>query len=204
MKSLMNGGPELIRQYMPFATRDMVEQFLQNTDLLRFGGDLLQSAAFHGKADVVDLLIERGADVYNSPDIIQGDDSYRKTPHVITACLGGDIKTLESVLRAGGGIQEKGFICFSKKKKNLVISNVIGAAAHAGKTKLLEHLLQKLSSQAANFEASEEQDRTTAKDTKFVNEMVKYTPLMLAVAKGDENLDCVKLLLKFKVDYMKN
>jgi len=33
--------------------------------------------------------------------------------------------------------------------------------------------------------------------------MTGYTPLMLAVASGDHNLDCVKLLLGAKADYNK-
>jgi ankyrin repeat protein len=37
----------------------------------------------------------------------------------------------------------------------------------------------------------------------MVKEMTGYTPLMLAVASGDHNLDCVKLLLTHKADYKK-
>lgn len=171
--------------------------------MLKFGGDLLQAAAFHGKAEIVDMFVEKGADIHNPPEDISGDDSYRRTPHVITACISGDIPTLEAVLRAGGAINEKGFITFSKKRKNLVSSNVIGAAAYWGKTRMLSHLLTNCASSYLNFEATEELDRKAAKDTKFQKEMAKYTPLMLCVAKGDENLDCVRLLLQYHADYQR-
>lgn len=100
----MNGGPDIIRKTMPYANKEMIEQFLAsgNTDLLKYGGDILQSAAFHGKADIVDLLVDRGANIHIPPETIQGDDAYRKTPHVITASISGDVPTLDAVLRAGG------------------------------------------------------------------------------------------------------
>ena len=37
----------------------------------------------------------------------------------------------------------------------------------------------------------------------MVKEMTGFTPLMLAVASGDQNLECVKLLLGAKADYKK-
>lgn len=205
MRSLMAGGPDIIRKTMPFANKEMIENFLSqgNTDMLKFGGDLLQAAAFHGKAEIVDMFVDRGADIHNPPEDIAGDDSYRKTPHVITAVISGDIPTLDAVLRAGGAINEKGFITFSKKRKNLVNSNVVGAAAYWGKTRMLSHLLTKCGNSYLNHEATEELDRKNPKETKFQKEMAKYTPLMLCVAKGDENLDCVKLLLQHLADYQR-
>lgn len=68
---------------------------------------------------------------------------------------------------------------------------------------MLAHLLTNCSSTYLNFEATEEQDRVSLKETKFIKEMSKYTPLMLCVAKGDENLDCIKLLLQYNADYTK-
>jgi len=100
----MNGGPDMIRKLMPMANREMAEPFLEKVDILKYGGDLLQAAAYHGKHDVLELLIERGADINSPPEKINGEDAYRKTPYVIQAVMGGNIPTLESVLKYGGAL----------------------------------------------------------------------------------------------------
>lgn len=102
----------------------------------------------------------------------------------------------------GGQINQTGFITLSQRKKNLVSSNVLGAAAYFGKTKMLNHLLIKLGKTYLEKETTEEQDRSEKSST-YHKEMVGYTPLMLCVAKGDENLDCVKALLNHNADFTK-
>lgn len=53
LQSLMQGGPEIVRKLMPMATREIVEPMLEKTDLIKFGADLMASAIYHGKQDVV-------------------------------------------------------------------------------------------------------------------------------------------------------
>jgi len=96
---------------------------------------------------------------------------------------------------------ESGCICLSKKKKNVVISNVIGCAAYAGKLAMLKHLLDSVPGAAREYEAMEHQDRHAKTSLPYVREYSKYTPLMLAIAAGDHNLDCVKALLSKGVNY---
>jgi len=195
LQSLMNGGPDIVRKLMPMATKDMIEPMLEKTDLLKFGGDLLASACQHGKADILELLIQRGADVMNPPELVQGDETYRKSPFSIQAVCGGDIDTFKAVLRCGGSMSDVGFICLSKKKRNLVISNAIGAAAFHGRTKMLELIAKKLPVDAIELQAMEEPDKHS-KSTSYQREFLKYTPLMLTIAGGDQNLDCMRLLLQ--------
>lgn len=96
---------------------------------------------------------------------------------------------------------DSGCICLSKKKKNVVISNVIGSAAYYGKLQILKHLLDTLPGQAREYEAMEHQDRHAKTNYPYVREYCKYTPLMLAIAAGDQNLDCVKALLTKGANY---
>ena len=59
------------------------------------------------------------------------------------------------VKKHGGNQHEYGCICLSKKKKNIVNSNVIGCAAYHGKTAILKHLLDKMPGVAKEFEVIE-------------------------------------------------
>lgn len=107
----------------------------------------------------------------------------------------GDIDTLK-VLALVANVKERGFVGFSPKRKNFIKSNVIGAAAWNGNIEVLEYLCTKLSSIDLEFEAKEELDYKIERQGNLTKEVTKYTPLMLAIAKGDDNLAAVKILLK--------
>ena len=57
------------------------------------------------------------------------------------------------VLDKGGSITDYGFICLSKKKKNHVSSNIIGAAAFAGNRELLIFVLKRVGKNHLEFPA---------------------------------------------------
>jgi hypothetical protein len=88
-------------------------------------------------------------------------------------------------------INDVGYVGLSKKRKNQVISNVLGAAAYNGATDILKNLLvrQKASIFNLNFPALEKQDFNQKGN--FVKEMSGFTPLMLAVAGGILNKECM-------------
>jgi len=198
-------SPEKLRKMIGGADRATFEQMLEraSTDMLKHGGDFLAAACFHGKPDIIELLVERGADVMAPPERIQGDADYRKASFVLQAVAGGSRGALESVLKHGGGsLSDVGFVTLTKKRRNVLVSNAVGCAAYHGRTKLLEYLLAKLGRNYLEVPAVEEADRYAAKAGVFLKEMSLYTPLMLAVAKGDENLDCVKLLLSQGADFL--
>jgi len=67
---------------------------------------------------------------------------YRKAPYIIQACVSGNIPVYDALIKAGLSHGHVGHICLSKKRKNTVISNVIGATAYWGKTELLKHILK--------------------------------------------------------------
>ena len=94
-----------------------------------------------------------------------------------------DTKTIEFLLLNGSSINETGFVQISNKRKNLVNSNAIGAAAVGGKKATLVYLLSKMSKSATEYEATEELDRSGEKtnSAKLQKECYKYTPLMLNI-----------------------
>lgn len=82
-----------------------------------------------------------------------------------------------------------GYICLSKKKRNQVLSNVIGAAAYHNSPKILEFLMQRKSVFNINERATEKADNGAK--GKLVKEMTGFTPLMLAIASGGQTSKCV-------------
>jgi len=77
---------------------------------------------------------------------------------------------------------------------------VIGAAAFNARSDIIKNLLGKHHSGLLFIDhpASEKLD-FTQKGT-LTKEFTGYTPLMLAVAGGGQNLECVKLLIAAKAD----
>ena len=49
----------------------------------------------------MELLIKKGVDLKNPPEIVTDDPNYRQTPYVIQAAASGDIPTLDIVLKYG-------------------------------------------------------------------------------------------------------
>ena len=90
-------------------------------------------------------------------------------------------------------MNETGHICLSKKKKNSVISNVIGAAAYYGSVTILKKLMSQLSVVSINFLAQEKHD--VQQKGAYKKEFAGFTPLMLAVAGGDSNMEVIRVLL---------
>jgi len=74
----------------------------------------------------------------------------------------------------------------------------VGAAAYYGNTPLLKRLIEKKGGIDLNFKAIEHVDALGKGP--LVKEFHGYTPLLLAIAGGDRNLDCVKALLDAKVE----
>ena len=113
----------------------------------------------------------------------------------------GNVDIMKMLLKAGCSLNETGHVCFSRKHKNSVASNVIGAAAYCGQTAMLKWLMSRLSDLDINFEAREKRDdlkstvapgKTPALQREFAN----YTPLFLAaVGNRDRTLEPLKILL---------
>ena len=73
----------LFRSLIKSKNKEVIETVLENIDIVKFGSDLLQIACINGNKEAIDLLIEKGADIMSPPDVVQGDDYYRKSPFII-------------------------------------------------------------------------------------------------------------------------
>lgn len=206
-KGLLDSGKTnpavLARKFIEVGgNKELVEKMIENLDPVLFGPELVQIACKAGNFEILKLLLDKGCDINNVPDVIQADDNYRKTPFLIEAASSGSMPTVNMVLDAGASPLDCGFITFSKKKRNLVVSNAIGAAAYNGRHQVMESFIRKLDSECLELASIETPDTRNEKKSKtYVAEMAKYTPLMLAVAGDDKNLECVKTLLKNKANY---
>ena len=133
--------------------------------------------------------IEKGAPIDLPPDTVtklyidhSRTSEYRRSPFIIQAACHGDLECFETLLMVGCKITDQGFIGFSKKRKNQIVSNIAGAAAFNGSTKILQFIMSKKSLAAIDTLASERQDFNVKGS--FSHEYTGYTPLMLAVAAG--------------------
>lgn len=181
---------------------NLIADLVKNVSMQKQGGDLLHSAIEAGKEKTFEFLIEKGADVLLPPDSLAEDPEYRNTPLSISAAGAGKFSMLKKVLEHGGSLSDSGAICLSKKRKNVVISNHLGAAAWKGKTDMVKQLLQ-LSNKTVDLMALEQVDYLSKNQQPFQKEYLGYTPLMLAVASPFSNLETIKALLNAKADFKK-
>lgn len=117
-------------------------------------------------------------------------------PLVIQAAIGGDVEIFQYLTSMKAKVDVSGPIGLSRKYKNIVISNPIGAAAYYGKVELL-HLLISQYQIDLNFKTSEKKSKL--KQINLNKEFSDTTPLTLAiVGEVDEEtaLEVVKLLIK--------
>lgn len=161
------------------------------------GGQLIQAALAFGKADMLKFYISKGANVDLPPDTVsklyidhERKPEYRNSPFIIQAAAQGDLECYETLIQHGCKTTDTGFIGFSLKRKNQVISNVTGAAAFHGSYKVLKQILKKPALANIDFLSTEKKDFNAVGPLK--NEYTGYTPIMLAAAGGGQNLDCIK------------
>mmetsp|Transcript_9715 Transcript_9715/g.16354 ORF Transcript_9715/g.16354 Transcript_9715/m.16354 type:complete len:207 (+) Transcript_9715:8-628(+) len=173
------------RTIVQVAQIPQIENFLEDLDFLKYSSDLLLIAVSEGRSEVVDFLIDKGADFHSPPELLSDDDQYRRSPFILQAVRSGSLDTVKVLMNHGCSILDSGAIGLSKKRKNVVISNVIGCAAFYGRKSVLEFLVKRLDSKYLDLEALEQFDKVTSEQSKFKKELSKHTPLMLAVGKDD-------------------
>ena len=135
----------------------------------------------------------------------ENKDSYQdiECPLVIQAAIGGDIEILKYLISKGfNDIDNVGHIALSKKQRNSVVSNVIGAAAFYGKTAMLEYLLKTYEKKVdINLKASEKKGKK--KHMSLIKEYSGFNAVTLAIA-GDANddttIEVMKILDGYKVN----
>lgn len=155
LKNMVQDPMQFIQFFIQQGDPELMKGIIERIDMLKHGADCMQIACAAGKEKMVEFFIEKGVDILNPPELVQSDDQYRRSPFIIQAAKSGSIPTYEAVRRQGAIPHESGCICLSKKKKNVVISNVIGGAAYAGKLAMLKYLLESLPGPAREYEAME-------------------------------------------------
>jgi hypothetical protein len=70
-------------------------------------------------------------------------ETYRKSPFIIQAACAGDAEVFKTLLALNATIYDSGYICLSKKRKNQVSSNVLGAAAYHGNSNIIKSYIKK-------------------------------------------------------------
>jgi hypothetical protein len=94
---------------------------------------------------MLEYYLSKGANVELPPETVSKlyidhskKSEYRKAPFIIQAACQGDLACFETLLKKGCRTGETGFIGFSRKRKNQVVSNIVGAAAFNGSSKILK------------------------------------------------------------------
>ena len=77
LQALMSGGKgakdplTMIKMFMNISPEpNMIEPMLDKIDMIKQGGELIEMAISLGKADLIDLFIQKGADIMLPPDVI--------------------------------------------------------------------------------------------------------------------------------------
>ena len=61
----------MIKMFMNISPEpNMIEPMLDKIDMIKQGGELIETAISLGKADLIDLFIRKGADIMLPPDAI--------------------------------------------------------------------------------------------------------------------------------------
>ncbi|CDW79057.1 ankyrin repeat domain-containing [Stylonychia lemnae] len=196
-----------IRNMTGLGNKDLIAGMIDKVNMLVDGGELIQAAVSFNQPKMLEYYIEKGAKVDMPPETVgklytdtSKHQEYRKAPFIIQAAAIASWDVFNILLKKGCKITEQGYIGLSKKRKNQVISNVIGAAAYNGRAEILKNLVGKHHSGLLFVDhPSTEKLDFTQKGT-LTKEFTGYTPLMLAVAGGGQNLECVKLLIQAKAD----
>jgi ankyrin repeat protein len=118
-------------------------------------------------------------------------------PMIILAAIGGDIDIFSFLIERGCNVNSTAHITLSKKNRNSVVSNVLGAAAYYGRVDLVNFILDKYKKVEANFRCTEKKSKI--KINLQNKEFTDFTPLHLAVvseAPEDYSIHAIKLLHK--------
>lgn len=126
-------------------------------------------------------------------------------PYAIQAAIGGDIDIFKYLITIGASVTATGHIGLSKKNKNSVNSNIIGAVCHYGRSNLLEYILDKISPLPdINYKTSEKKSKNI-KHGNLIKEYTDATPLLLTIMNEnlneDEIIDIIRILQTRKVDF---
>ena len=188
--------------------------------------EILSVAIFHHNIPIIKFVMENlnleqinsidmnALSLYNSilpnqskEEIKDSKASYLdvQVPFIIMAGIGGHIDIFEQFMNKKLITNKKvtGAIGMSKKTKNVLYSNVIGACAYYGHNKLLEFILKNYKDEV-DIEISTTEKKSKNTKIRLIKEYTGCTPPLLAVAgqASDEiTLDILKTLKKYDAKF---
>jgi hypothetical protein len=118
-------------------------------------------------------------------------------PLIIQAAIGGDLEIFKYIhLINPSSINLIGHIALSRKHKNSVLTNVLGAAAYYANVNLVHYILEKhLSSVNINFKAQEKKAKLkSAKNVGLIREYTDYSPAFLSIVGEGSEDEIIKII----------
>lgn len=170
----------------------------------KFNIDLHQSVSVNAALFNCEYLTDP---TNKSQKVIENKENYLQVecPITILAAIGGDIDIYKYLLDRGVNSSGSAHIGLSRKLKNSVISNVIGASAFYGRINLLHYILEKTrSSNRLDINQKTIEKKSKTKQFSLQKEFADFTPIHLALVNDfiseDDSIEVMKLLYRYKCD----
>ena len=178
--------------------------------------EFLSVAIFHQNLEVTKLIIEKNFSIICGPLNLNALSFYNATlpendknkltdsnyieiscPYPIMAGIGGSEEIFDYLVKNNliteSNIKERGPITLTKKYKNILYSNIVGACSYYGNYKLLKYLLEKYRrSLSINYVSKEQKSKNNKMS--FTKELTEATPPLLACAGPASDNDTIETL----------
>lgn len=124
-------------------------------------------------------------------------------PWLIQAAIGGDIDIFKYLIDKGSLLHSVGHFTLSKKNRNSVISNILGAASFYGRVSLTHYILEKYPKVDRNFKCTEKKVKIKH-FSQLSKEFSDITPVHLCIVSDiaeEDTIEILKLLHLYEANF---